>query len=198
MNEDCKPVILEPLFQMLDSIKPISAELKLALINSFKIDDLKKGEIILKEGEVCRNLWFLVNGILRSYHTIEEKEVTSRLMFKNHIVISAGSFFKQTSATESIEALSDTVVAILPFINLQEIYNRFPEFNYHTRIITETYFFKQEQRLYMLRQADVRLRYRYFVENYSEYFKDISLKYVASFLNITRETLSRLRNLDRL
>jgi CRP-like cAMP-binding protein len=197
MEEDNKDILLKPLFQMLGAIKPISADLRLALLSAFKIANFKRGDIILKECEVCRNLWFLVDGILRSYHTIDEKEVTSRLMFKNHIVISAGSFFKQTPATESIEALSDTVVATLSFISLQEVYNRFPEFNYHTRIITETYFHKQEQRLYMLRQADVRLRYKYFKENYSEYFKDISLKYVASFLNITRETLSRLRNADK-
>lgn len=194
MLTDDKIIILTPLFAILNAIRPISEPLKVALIDSFDINTFKKKELLLKEGDVCENLYFLDNGILRSFHSIAEKEITSRIMFKNHIVISSGSFFKQTFSTESIEAITDTTVAALPFIKLQQIYLRFEEFNFHARLITEDYFYKQEQRLYMLRQADVRLRYQYFVENYSEYFNVISLKYLASFLNVSRETLSRLRN----
>lgn len=179
---------------MLKEIKPLSNELRDLLIRNFQEQQIKKGTILLHEGDVCKNLWFLGDGLLRSYHNIGNKEITSRIMFTGHIVISPGSFFTQTSATESIEALADCTLATLSFSSLQDIYSKFPEFNYHTRLITELYFFKQEQRLYMLRKHNAAAKYKYFLENYANYLKDIPQKYIASFLNIAPETLSRTRS----
>lgn len=186
--------LLSPLLRMLNGIQPISPDLQNALIKYFKPVQIKNGTTILHEGEVCKNLWFLAEGLLRSYHSIEKNDVTSRIMFTNHIVIAPGSFFTQTPATEAIEALKDCILVELPFASLQMIYANFPEFNYHTRIITEQYFYKQEQRLYMLRKHDAMAKYKYFLENYSSYAKDIPQKYIASFLNIAPETLSRTRS----
>ena len=88
--------LLNPLFHYLETIKPVSDALKAALVKSFKPVFYKKGAMLLHEGNVCKTLWFLADGLLRSYHNIGEKEITSRIMFTDHIVISAGSFFTQT------------------------------------------------------------------------------------------------------
>jgi len=189
-----KTALLSPLLQLLNEIKPLSKEINDVLTDSFHDENIKKGTILLQEGDVCDKLWFLADGLLRSYHNIGNKEVTSRIMFRNHIVISPGSFFTQTPATESIQALVDSTVVTLTFADLQAIYLKFPEFNYHTRLITEQYFYKQEQRLYMLRKHDASAKYNYFLENYADYLKAIPQKYIASFLNIAPETLSRTRS----
>lgn len=189
-----KALLLTPLFKLLQEIEPIDKSLQNLLLESFAVEKIKKGKILLQEGEVCKDLWFLADGLLRSFHNIGDKQVTSRIMFTNHIVISAGSFFKQTPATESIEALSDSILLTLSFTNLQVIYTKHPQFNYHTRIITEDYFFQQEQRLYMLRKPSAEDKYAYFLEHYNSYLHDIPIKYIASFLNIARETFSRIRN----
>ena len=179
---------------LVNGLQPISNELKHTLLESFKIEAVSKGKILLHEKDTCKNLWFLCDGLLRSYHNIGDKEITSRIMYTGHIVISPGSFFTQTPATESIEALSECTLAKLSFIDLQDIYKKFPEFNYHTRLITEQYFYKQEQRLYMLRKHDASAKYNFFLENYANYLKDIPQKYIASFLNIAPETFSRTRS----
>ena len=87
-----KSTLLIPLFKLLNELQPISRVLEELLISSFKIEKVGKAVVILKEGEVCQNLWFLADGLMRSFHKIEDKEITSRIMFTNHIVISAGSF----------------------------------------------------------------------------------------------------------
>src|SRR6476620_10364615 len=125
-----KNTLLTPLLHLLNHLKPISNQLRQELVNAFDDKEIKKGTILLREGDVCTKLWFLADGLLRSYHTIGNKEVTSRIMFKDHIVISPGSFFTQTPSTESIEALADSTVVVLTFARLQEIYTKFPEFNY--------------------------------------------------------------------
>ena len=186
--------LLNALIQKLNGIQPISKELELELTERFKIEETKKGKILLYERNICKTLWFLCDGLLRSYHNIGDKEITSRIMYTGHIVISPGSFFTQTPAIESIESLADSTLAKLSFNDLQEIYRKFPEFNYHTRLIIEQYFFKQEQRLYMLRKHDAAAKYNFFLENYADYLKDIPQKYIASFLNIAPETLSRTRS----
>lgn len=186
--------LLASLIQLLNDIHPIRNELELALLSNFTIEEIKKGKVLLHEKDICKNLWFLCNGLLRSYHNIGDKEITSRIMYTGHIVISPGSFFTQTPATESIETLADCTLAKLSFNDLQDIYRRFPEFNYHTRLITEQYFYKQEQRLYMLRKHDAAAKYNFFLEHYADYLKDIPQKYIASFLNIAPETLSRTRS----
>ena len=191
---DGQTTIPDSLLTILEKIGPVSHELKFALGDKFEEQKLFKGKMLLREGEVCKSLWFLTNGLLRSYHEIGDKESTSRIMFTNHIVISAGSFFTQTPATESIEVLADTTVARLSYTDLQEIYKAFPAFNFHTRIITEQYFAQQEQRLYMLRKHDALSKYKYFLENYADFLHDIPQKYIASFLDMTPETLSRTRN----
>ncbi len=189
-----KSQLLSPLLHTLHAIRPLSASLESALVAGFDSHVIPKGQIMLYEGEICKNLWFLADGLLRSFHHIGDKETTSRIMFTNHIVISPGSFFKQAPATETIEALTESVVLTLPYHTLQHIYEKFPEFNYHTRLITEEYFYKQEQRLYMLRKHNAADKYAFFLENYGDYLKEIPQKYIASFLNIAPETLSRTRN----
>lgn len=186
--------ILAPLLSYLKNIAPVSIGLQNTLEQSFKKMSVKKNCVLLKEGGVCKYLWFLSDGLLRSYHIIGDKEITSRIMYTNHIVISPGSFFTQTPAVESIEAITDAELATIAYDDLQKIYDEFPEFNYHCRIITEQYFFKQEQRLYMLRKHDAFSKYKYFLENYSDYLHDIPLKHIATFLNIAPETLSRTRS----
>ena len=186
--------LLSPLLRQLADIKLLSSALEAALEEDFRQQEIKKGSMLLHEGDVCKNLWFLADGLLRSYHNIGNKEITSRIMFTGHIVISPGSFFTQTPATESIEALADCTLATLSFSALQNIYTKFPEFNLHTRIITEQYFAKQEQRLYLLRKHGADAKYKYFLENYADFLKDIPQKYIASFLNIAPETLSRTRS----
>ena len=196
MNNESHDIneIIAPLLATINTVKPIGTLLEEALLKSFNVKHERKGKLLLQEGDIDNKLWYLSKGVLRSFHEINERDVTSRIMYTGHIVISPGSFFTQTAATESIEALSDCTLAVLPYDMLQKIYINFPEFNYHTRIITEQYFYKQEQRLYMLRKHDADAKYDYFLQHYANFLSDIPQKFIASFLNIAPETLSRTRN----
>lgn len=184
---------LKILTHLLESYQPLKPTLRDAILEAFTIKTFAEKCILLSEGNICRDLFFIVDGVVRAFHFIGEEEKTSRLMFDNHIVIAPGSFFKQKPSIESLETMKESRIAIMSFTNLQKIYTQFPEFNYHTRLITEHYFYLQEQRLYMLRQESALEKYRFFVENYSQILRYIPQKYIASFLDIGAETLSRVR-----
>ncbi len=188
-----KEATLAPLLKYLHSLQPLNVVVEKLLIDSFTLESLRKGDLLLQEGDVNEHLWFLAEGVLRAYHNIDDKEVISRIMFMGHLVICPGSFFTQTAATESIECLQDCNLAKISHAAIQNIYKLHPEFNFYGRVITEHYFYQQEQRLYMLRKPDSMAKYKFLINNFERFLENVPSKYVASFLGITPETLSRIR-----
>jgi hypothetical protein len=92
-----------------------------------------------------------------------------------------------------VETLEDSIMARVHYDKLQEIYRAHPEFNFHARVLTEYYFTLSEQRLYLLRKQSAEERYRFFMDHYPEWLQRVPLKYIATFLGMNLETLSRIR-----
>jgi hypothetical protein len=76
---------------------------------------------------------------------------------------------------------------------LQKLYKDFDSFNYTARVLTEQYFSQSEQRLYLLRKQKAEDRYRYFIENHPDLLQRVPLQYIATFIGMNLETLSRIR-----
>lgn len=184
---------LQPLLDMLNNMQPMEQALQTSLHNSFEIIEVPKKTIILHEGKVCTKVWYIVKGLLRSYCLVGDKENTTRIMHSNYLALAPGSYFTQTPSTESIETISPCTLAAITYPSMQQLLAAYPQFNYHNRLLTEQYFYKLEQRLYMLRQQDAAAKYAFFLANYTTYATYIPQKYIASFLHITAETLSRVR-----
>ena len=103
------------------------------------------------------------------------------------------AFFLQVKSHESIQAIEDTTVLYIDYPELQDIYHRFPEFNFTGRVLTEKYYTLSEQRLKSLRLQRAHDRYGYLLEDHPELIQRVPSKYIASYLGITLETLSRIR-----
>ncbi len=186
--------LLTPFLLELENIQPLPIDLKSLLVNDAEILHATKGDIILSEGEICKYAWVVLKGIIRSFHYVGESEVTSSLMKPHHIVISVESFHTQTPAFESLEALQSSLLARIHYQQLEKLYQQFPDFNYTGRRLTEQYLFLMEERLYLLRKHKAIDKYKFFLKNYPGLINEIPLKYIASFLGINQETLSRVRN----
>lgn len=185
---------MEVLSELINSICPVSTELAEKIELSIKERIYKKNEYLLKEGEVCRYIWFIKKGLTRCYYTNGISEVCSWFMKEGDMIISVESFFQQRPGLESIQALEDCEVSSLKYEDLQYMYKNFPEMNYIGRVLTEKYYTLSEQRLYSLRMHRSKQRYDYLLENFSELVQRIPVKYLASYLGVSRETLSRSRN----
>lgn len=194
MNPQEKQLLLGQFLEELEDIHPLPAELKENLLHDFVIVHAPKDAILLHEGDVCKYAWVVLNGLVRAFHFVNGVDVTSRLMKPHHIIISVGSFYSQTPSFESVQVLQPTILARLHYHQLEHLYQRFPSFNYTGRKLTEQYFYLVEKRLFMLRKHTALERYKYFLEQYPGLINEIPLKYVASFLSMNQETLSRVRN----
>lgn len=194
LTADEKLHLLTPFLDEMEKMQALPAEIKARIASEFNIVQAAKDDIILSEGETCKHLWVVLTGVIRSFHYVGETEVTSSFMKPHHIIISIESFHTQTPAFESLQALQPSMLACLHYRQLEELYRQFPMLNLMGRKLTEHYLFLLEKRLYLLRKQKALDKYKYFLEYYPELINEIPLKYIASYLGINGETLSRIRN----
>ncbi len=186
--------MLTPLLTYINDIHPISDEIRSDLEKYLEIIEVPKHHLLLKEGQRNDYVFVVLKGLLRMYYLKDGEEVCSRFTDENHISLSVNSFYSRIPGYEYIETLEPSVIARIHHDNLQRLYNDYIEYNYIGRIITQEYFIKSEERLYLLRKQSAEERYLFFLEHYPGLLQRVPLKHIATFLGITLETLSRIRN----
>ncbi|MCW3124264.1 MAG: Crp/Fnr family transcriptional regulator [Flavipsychrobacter sp.] len=186
--------MLKTLFSYLSNIHPLTDEVAEKLSSSFEIINVPKRQLLLKDGDVCNYLYVVLSGLARMYYIKDDEEICSLFIEEKYLFHSPHSFYKRKRAYEYIETLEPSVLARIHYDTLQELYKSYPELNFIGRVITENYFVKSEERLYLLRKHTAEERYLYFRERYPTLLQRVPLKYIASYLGLTLETLSRIRN----
>lgn len=176
-----------------NQIHPLSAELIEHLSKVVKVLNLPNRHLLLKEGETAKHIYFIEQGFARCYYVKDGKEVTQWFMGTGDAMISVFSFFNQASSPEYIELLEDSVLLCTSYADLQEIYQKFPEFNVIGRVLTEKYYMLSEERAIVLRSMNAQERYNDLMKKHPEILQKTSLKHISSYLGIAPETLSRIR-----
>jgi CRP-like cAMP-binding protein len=184
--------MLEAFIQRLRGFHPVSADLE-QTIRGLEIVEVPRNTILLREGQREDFAWVIIKGLIRSYYIKDGEEICSRFNQEDQVVLSVASFYSRTPGYEFVETLEDSIMARVHYDKLQEIYRAHPEFNFHVRVLTEYYFTLSEQRLYLLRKQSAEERYRFFMDHYPEWLQRVPLKYIATFLGMNLETLSRIR-----
>ncbi|HEV3251087.1 MAG TPA: Crp/Fnr family transcriptional regulator [Puia sp.] len=185
---------MEDLIFFLNSIHPLSDGLRNYLAQTIQAKTIKKRDYLLKAGRVCDQIYFIEKGLLRCFYLKNLSEVCSWFMKEGDVAISIESFFLQKPSYESIQAVEETALHYISYKDLQYIYNQFPEFNFIGRVLTEKYYSQSEQRLYAIRMQRADERYGYLMQNLPELIKRVPSSYIASYLGITLETLSRIKS----
>ena len=185
---------MEQLLEFLNSVYPLSNDLVNYLMQNLESKMLKKKEMLLEKGRICKNIFFIEKGLIRCFYLLNEKEVSSWFMKEGDVIISVESFFKQLPSYESIQALEDCTVYYISYEQLMYAYVTFVEFNFVGRILTEKYYTLCEQRLYSLRMHKAAERYNDLLKNHPEIIQRVPSKYIASYLGISMETLSRVKS----
>lgn len=186
---------MNELLAYLSSICPLSQMTKDYLAEHLKTLIVPKKEFILKQGRICYNIYFVNEGLLRCFYIKHEKEINNWFMKEGDVIISVESFFNQLPGYENIQALEDCVLHYIEYNELQYLYNNCPEFNFVGRVLIEKYYMLSEQRLYSLRMQKGVDKYSYIMNNFPQLIQRVPSKYIASYLGITEETLSRIRSL---
>ncbi|MGD1845875.1 MAG: Crp/Fnr family transcriptional regulator [Salibacteraceae bacterium] len=154
---------------------------------------LKKGEYLLEQGKVCHHLHFVFRGLIRQYHEKDGKSLTCCLSPENHWVIDYASFLQEQPTCFYFEALEDTKVISIHRKDLLLLYERFPRFERAGRKIAEQLALRNTSIAISLASEKPEERCRKFLNENRELLQRVPLKYIASYLGITPESLSRIR-----
>ena len=186
-------IMLNALFTYMSTIRPLSEELKEVLSQNLEIIEVPKKQLLLKDGQTSDYIYVVMKGLLRMYYIKDGEEVCSRFMEEERMAMSVNSFYSRKPGYEYIETIEPSILARIHHDRLYKIYNEHDEFNYIARVITEAYYIRSEERLYLIRKQSAEERYVYFIEHYPDLLQRVPLKYIATYLGITLETLSRIR-----
>ena len=152
-----------------------------------------KGEIILKEGDVCEHIYYVERGLTRQFYFKNGKELTEHIGVEHSIVMCIESLFKEKSTYLQLEALEPTLVYAMPKHRLEEVALHNVNIQILYRKILEESLIISQVHADMLRFETAQDRYLKLCKQSPQVVLRAPLVYVASYLQMTPETLSRVR-----
>lgn len=161
---------------------------KAAIIKRFN-----KNEFFLREGEVCNSIGFIEKGSMRLYYDSPDKEACNDFFFENSVVGSFASFFSETPSIVNIVAIEESEIILFEKQQIGKLIQEYPALKRLSEFIIHEQFIRAEKREESLLKFSPEVRFKNLLEEHPKIFKRIPLHYVASYLNITPETLSRYR-----
>lgn len=153
-----------------------------------------KGEKILQEGEVCRNISYIEKGLVRQFYFKNGKEVTEHLGVDHSIFMCIESLFKEEPTRLQVEALEPTLVYALPKAKLEATAMRNVNIQMLYRKILEESLIQSQIHADLVRFESAPNRYKRLCDLSPQVVLRAPLTYIANYLQMTPETLSRIRS----
>lgn len=154
---------------------------------------LKRKEFLWLEGDVCRTVYFVNEGCLRYFHNADGTERTGQFFFENSWYTDYRSFLSEQPSLLNAQALEPTQLWALSKTDLYELYNQHPKIERFGRIMAENAYLGVHKRNLALRAETPEERYLKLIQERPKVVERISLQYIASYLGIQPESLSRIR-----
>ena len=167
---------------------------KEAFRSLFKVVRLRRKELLIREGQVCKGDYYIVQGCLRSYYVDKDQiEHTTRLAVEGWWSGNLKSFLRQVPSEFNVVALEDTMVLKVDRADIEKLYQRAPVFERYFRILLQNSLLSTQDRVSQHLSSSALDKYRQFRKRYPTLEQRVSQKDIASYLGITPAYLSRLR-----
>jgi len=148
---------------------------------------------ILKKGEIENYLSFIERGVIRFYIPKDENNATFAFAFGNGFYSAYDSFLTRLPSIYDVETLSETILWRLTYDDLQTIYKETAIGNTIGRLASEDLFIRKSKRELSLLNETAEERYLKLFTEHPELIRQIPLQYIASYIGITPQALSRIR-----
>jgi CRP-like cAMP-binding protein len=184
---------MEKILRMFDQFPGLVDEDKHAFADKLEILSIEKGDLVVEEGIVCDYLYYIQEGSARSFYIKDNKEVTVSFSLEGEFVTSMYSFISRQPSYENIEAMEKAIVGRISHGALLNLFENHPALERTYRLILEQYYITLEEQLIFVKFKSAMERYRDLMENRPKIINKASVGQIASFLDMSIETLSRIR-----
>ena len=155
---------------------------------------LQKGDFFVKQDKICRQIAFINKGTLRTFYISDKaEETTSCFCTENSLTTSYKSFILQQPSNLSIQALEDTELLIIDYEHLQKLYSTSIVWQNIGRAVAEKEYIVMEQYASVLNNETAKEKYLRLLKEQPTVLQKANVEDIASYLGITRRTLSRIR-----
>lgn len=185
---------MDKLKHFLKQIVPISNEEFEKAMPYFEKKTLKKGEYFINQGKVCSQIAFINKGSLKTFYlNHKSEEVTSCFCGEHCFVTSYKSFIKQIPSELAVQAMDDVELLVISREGLYKLYDKSPIWQTIGRILAENEYLVMEKYASVLNNESAKEKYLRLMEEQPNILQKASVEDIASYLGVTRRTLSRIR-----
>lgn len=184
----------EFLARTLLSFVDVSDETLQKITDVFEPVQYEKNFTILKEGEIAQYLYFISDGIVKISYSVDDKEIIDWFAEEGVFVGNMQSYQQKTPAVETIESIEKIDLLRARYSDIIQLLNNSHETERAVRKIMESYHSRYVRRTQSLKSLSAEKKYHLFMSEYAAYANRIPLKFIANYLGMTPETLSRMRS----
>jgi len=193
-NRHLNTYMFDAYLNLLSEVSFLSETSKTELLDHIKIKHVAKSDFLLKHGEVCKHIYYVNKGFVRIFYYKNGKNITEWFANEGHFCFSITSFFEGVPSKLVLEALEDSEIILLSKTGLErlkktniEIANLLIEFFSSSLILSQ-------KRMESLQFETAKQRYSNLLKEQPSILNRVPLQYIATYLGITQETLSRIRS----
>ena len=179
--------------KIVEKISPVSDEEFNHLLSVLHEETFDKGEVILREGQVCRRFYFIIKGCIRSFGLEDGKETNLSFFFEDEFACNFASYRDEQSSESFLVAMEDCEVFYGDKMEANPVFDSSKSFHTFLFRFFQERFFEEEEHSNTFKLLSPEERYKYLIENGPHYLQRIPLIQLASYLGMSRETLSRIR-----
>ena len=182
--------------QIINSIKalvPLNIEEEEAFFKILEVKKFNKKDFLLQEGQVCNKVSFVNNGCMRLFYNVEGVENTVQFFFGNSWYTDYTSFLTGQPTIENMQALETCEVVQFKKDDLYRLFDQFPVFDRVGRVMAENAFLSLSMLNKMLTNEEPQQRYLNLMKQRPDVVEKIPQHYIASYLGVKPESLSRIR-----
>lgn len=180
------------LINFINRLQKLDDETEQAIIKLHTVETFKKNEFIVEAGKICSKVVFIKSGLVRRFFMNDGQDVTIWIYGSNQMATSMPSFFLQKPAYEYLQACEDTVAYSLSFQH-EQILLEYPLYAKFQLKLFRYLLSGVDEVNYRFKLMTAKEKYKYMLTNFPEIIQKAKLMHIASFLDISQETLSRIR-----
>jgi CRP-like cAMP-binding protein len=185
---------MESFVNYISTVTSLPTDAQAALREVIRTKQLPKGDILLRQGQVCHQIYFVERGLLRLYYYVNGKEVTEYFATEGRLIGGVDSFFSRLPSRKQIETLEPCLLHSITFSDLEMLYSQFHALEKAGRLLATAAFLSMQERLFSLQFHPAKQRYETLLAAAPDIVQRVPLGHIASYLGVTQVTLSRIRS----